>query len=92
MGAGWSSRRTATFPTSSSFIGSPDARDPPPGGHQDRYALGDVLGVRRLKTSVPYALIGTVLGEMIASNRGLAISCNFRARSSILREYSPCSW
>jgi NitT/TauT family transport system permease protein len=30
-----------------------------------------------LKTSVPYALIGTVLGEMIASNRGLGYLVQF---------------
>jgi NitT/TauT family transport system permease protein len=30
-----------------------------------------------LKTSVPYALIGAVLGEMIASNRGLGYLVQF---------------
>ena len=43
-----------------------------------------------LKISVPYALIGAVLGEMIAANRGLGYSCSFPARNSIPPASSRC--
>ena len=54
-----------------------DARDAHAGRDQGDRAIGAVLAVRGLRVSVPYALIGAVLGEMIASNRGLGYLVQF---------------
>lgn len=45
-----------------------------------------------LKTAVPYALIGTIIGEMIASNRGSDTWCSCRGANSTRRGYLPPSW